>query len=471
MKKNIFKLFMLVFASVFLFSACSVDDNKVDTKEPVKKPLSFKIAVASDTHFFDPSLIVNDGKAFQDFLNTDRKLLAESNAILDNMFDQIIEKKPELLIIPGDLTKDGEKVSHLNFAQKLDRVKEAGIKVLVIPGNHDINNPNAHEFDGDNSSAVDHISPREFMEIYKEFGYDAEAQIEKGPKLSYLFEPLEGLWVIGIDACIYENNIEENYPRTGGKLDEEHVAWIVEKITEGRAQGKEVIAMMHHGLVEHFPKQGEIASDYIIPNYNTIAPRFAEAGLQFIFTGHSHAQDISSLTVGDKDIYDIQTGSSITYPCPFRMVNITEDLFCIKSHDILLNSEITNNKELREFAFDDINESIFGIINVALNSGGDSSSPINQMIGPAAEVLMTMDPSILQPFATEIYTNMCGGDEKGVLSSFIDPDTNEKVLTYDYAKAMLEHTSESFKQIFPLTDLITKDSGPSDNDFKVLLKK
>jgi len=41
----------------------------------------------------------------------------------------------EVLLIPGDLTKDGEKLSHLELVQKLEPIIEKGIQTFVIPGN------------------------------------------------------------------------------------------------------------------------------------------------------------------------------------------------------------------------------------------------------------------------------------------------------------------------------------------------
>ncbi len=76
-----------------------------------------KICVASDLHYFDPALLINDGPAFHQYIMDDRKLIKESSAIVKSLFKSIIEEKPDILLIPGDLTKDGELVSHQNLAQ------------------------------------------------------------------------------------------------------------------------------------------------------------------------------------------------------------------------------------------------------------------------------------------------------------------------------------------------------------------
>jgi 3',5'-cyclic AMP phosphodiesterase CpdA len=113
-----------------------------------------KIAVMSDIHYLDPSLMVNgaaDGAAFQTYLQYDPKLIAFSAPIFKEAVSEIVEAKPDILLIPGDLTKDGEQVSHNAVAIFLKQISDQGIKVFVIPGNHDINNPEAVAYDGNNS--------------------------------------------------------------------------------------------------------------------------------------------------------------------------------------------------------------------------------------------------------------------------------------------------------------------------------
>ena len=110
-----------------------------------------KIAVISDLHVMAPQLVVNDGTAFQKYLNQDRKMLHESPEILDTLINGILKLKPDLTLVTGDLTKDGELASHQLVAEKLQGLVDAGIQVLVVPGNHDINNPDAKTYDGDDT--------------------------------------------------------------------------------------------------------------------------------------------------------------------------------------------------------------------------------------------------------------------------------------------------------------------------------
>ena len=102
-----------------------------------------KMAVISDLHVMAPQLLVSEGKAFEEYLIKDRKMLRESAEILDTLMTDILDIKPHLVLVTGDLTKDGERASHQLVVSQLHRLVDAGIQVLVVPGNHDINNPDA----------------------------------------------------------------------------------------------------------------------------------------------------------------------------------------------------------------------------------------------------------------------------------------------------------------------------------------
>ena len=120
---------------------------------------NLKICVISDLHYFDSTLLINDGYAFQMYLAQDRKLLKESRAIMVSLFDSLIAEHPDIVLITGDLTKDGENICHQKIAAFLLKLKNANIKVFVTPGNHDINNPFSFSFDDDTVYSVPSITP------------------------------------------------------------------------------------------------------------------------------------------------------------------------------------------------------------------------------------------------------------------------------------------------------------------------
>ena len=73
--------------------------------EPAEED-ELKIAVLSDTHYLSPDMI-KDTADYTEHLNSDRKMFTESSAILEQMLETIREDQPDVLMISGDLTKDG----------------------------------------------------------------------------------------------------------------------------------------------------------------------------------------------------------------------------------------------------------------------------------------------------------------------------------------------------------------------------
>lgn len=284
-----------------------------------------KFAVFSDPHVYDSSL-GTEGDAFEWYLAQDRKLIRESEAILDATIDAILDDPQiQFVIVPGDLTKDGEKKNHHLFANKLKEIEKAGKQVYVIPGNHDINNPHAYRYVGDIEIPIPYVTPEKFKKIYKKCGYD-EALYQDPNSLSYVAEPVQGLWLIAMDSCIYDNNLSEGEPATGGEFKEETLEWILNKVQEGNTAGKQMIGMMHHGVVEHYLMQSELFAEYVVADWPNVSNQLAAAGLKVVFTGHYHANDVTSRNFPEeKYLIDVETGSLLTFPSAYRTVTLTPD--------------------------------------------------------------------------------------------------------------------------------------------------
>lgn len=82
-------------------------------------------------------------------------MFAESEAFLNALLDTVKKDDPDVLLISGDLTKDGEREGHEALAGILERFEEeTGAQVYITPGNHDLNNSNAMNFNTDSGEAV-----------------------------------------------------------------------------------------------------------------------------------------------------------------------------------------------------------------------------------------------------------------------------------------------------------------------------
>lgn len=356
------------------------------------------IFVMSDIHVMSPELLVKEGSAFDSYLASDRKLLAESVDIFNAVTDSVLARKPQLVLIPGDLTKDGEKLSHQIVAAKLKQLKDAGIQTLVIPGNHDINNPHACYFNEDNTEYAETVSRDEFAELYKDFGYGNNA-VRDPYSLSYAVEPLKDLVVIGIDACRYEDNTfvkagaEKDECVTAGRIKPETLEWITKQAEKARNSGKQVIAFMHHNLVEHFNMQASIASPYVVDDAADIRQTLMDAGIHTVFTGHFHIQDIAMDYNTEKtdSIYDISTGSTVTYPCPFRLVSLNGDNTIMNITSKLIKSVTINGTEQKNFgayARNKLAEGITPMVSSLVTDYWDViKAVINENLGDYAAIL------------------------------------------------------------------------------------
>lgn len=306
-----------------------------------------QMAVVSDVHVMAPSLLKKDGKAFEDYISQDRKMLRESTSLLNAFTDSILHSSVKFLLIPGDLTKDGELVSHRYLIDNcLSRLKNAGITVLVVPGNHDVNNPHAVEYEGNHKTRVATISRAEFAEMYKDYGY-GEAIARDTASLSYVYQLTPRLRILALDATESDqNDYNKDICITPGRLRPATLLFIKQQLADAKKQGMTVIGMMHHGLLQHWKYQNKMIPGYVIENNLKIASMMYDEGLHIMFTGHSHAQDITRY----KGVYDVETGSLVSYPSPYRLITLQGDKMNIKTHHINMINGYSGNMSFKEYS-------------------------------------------------------------------------------------------------------------------------
>lgn len=301
-----------------------------------------KIACISDTHYLSPDLI-KDTADFTEHLNSDRKMFAESDAFLTALLDTIKQDDPDVLLISGDLTKDGEKEGHEDLAEKLEEFRKEempDLHIYIAPGNHDLNNSNGMNFNTADGAAVPagRTSQQDYKNIYADLTYNDEtviatftpAQGNQGGGLSYAARPKDGFTVLSIDSARYsadntDSGMEEH--ETSGTISADLENWVLEQIVAAKKRGDTVIGLQHHGYIPHFSMEPDLLPMYLVNDYDRLSREFADAGMQYVFTGHMHANDIASITTENGNtLYDIETGSVVTYPSPSRSVTITRTI-------------------------------------------------------------------------------------------------------------------------------------------------
>ena len=308
MKKYILFFFILFF-SIHLQSCASGTE-------------SLRLGVIGDPHYLSEQLM-DDGKAVKDYVNMSGKDIRDVPLVLQQVLDDYLKSDIDILLIPGDITKDGEKQSHIDFRKKLQPLIDKGVRIYVIPGNHDINIPHPVKYEGDKTLPTENISPQEFAEIYADCGYTEQISRDTA-SLSYVAELDKKTWLLAIDACKYQDYKGNSI--SSGRILPETEKWITEVLAEARKQNIRVLGMMHHGLVEHIMMQSYFFKDYLVDDWSRLADLLADQGMKAIFTGHFHANDITEYKspAGNK-IYDIETGSLAAFAYPYRFVELTEN--------------------------------------------------------------------------------------------------------------------------------------------------
>ena len=281
-----------------------------------------RIIQATDVHYQSADA-EDDGAAFQLFVERcDGKVVKYLPQLLDAFMDQVIAEKPTALVLSGDITMNGEKINHKELAEKLHKVQDAGIPVLIIPGNHDINNPNAAVYFGDEKTSTDSVTPEEFYDIYHMYGYD-QAISRDSASLSYVYQLDERNRLLMLDSCQYEpKNLVE------GRIKAETLVWMDEQLKKAQEDGMQILPIAHHNLLA---QSRMYTTQCAMDNNGEVIDLLQKYKIPLFLSGHLHVQRIrkhkAEPGVAD-DAYGIQeivTDAISIPPCQYGILQWKAD--------------------------------------------------------------------------------------------------------------------------------------------------
>lgn len=265
-----------------------------------------RIVTATDLHYLAPSLTDNGPYFTQMIERGDGKVMACIEELTEAFLSQVIALRPDALILSGDLTFNGERESHEAMAQKLARVEAVGIPVLVLPGNHDLNNRSAARFEGDGYERVPGVSASEFAAIYDAFGFDG-ALSRDSASLSYTVQLTDSLRVLMVDANT------EDMPCC---IPKETLSWIARQLEAAQREGCRVLAVSHQNLLDH---SSAMSAGFTIDNADAVRALYADSPVICNLSGHMHIQHIAE---SEEGVWDIATSSLAVSPNAFGVLTL-----------------------------------------------------------------------------------------------------------------------------------------------------
>ena len=291
-------------------------------------PEGKRIVVLADPHVMAPELVEDPTNArYLYVMSQERKLLPQSYELFSAFLDSVRTLRPDLLLIVGDMTKDGERASNELVSGCLQQLADEGIPTLVIPGNHDMENIGSYVFTSEGLKKTETVSIDEFAAIYMNSGWGLGS--ERDPNsLTYACDILGGVRFIGIDDC---RTPSRGYTKVGdaeyGKVNPETLKWVLAQADKAAEEGKVVIAAIHHQLLQHYVGQERLMASAATEDGESIARQLADHGVRVVLTGHMHTPNVSRIKGYETEgvLTEISCPSIVTYPSQYRILTINDD--------------------------------------------------------------------------------------------------------------------------------------------------
>ncbi len=243
---------------------------------------NFRIMAASDLHYLSPQLMDYSGEFRKMCEAIQEPEMERIEEITDALLENVFREKPDLFLITGDLSYQGEKLSHIRMAEKLGKLVRAGIRVYVVPGNQDVENPFSMCWrpEGEKGcTPAESVSAPEFQQIYRQMGYDENdgCIISRAPdSLSYqvrLDKQGKELHFFMLDTTVRQSPQGRIAPGT--------LVWLEERL---KKMDDICLIAGHHPMLSDSPEREE----YTLQNSRELCQLMWNYQVPFYISGHLH---------------------------------------------------------------------------------------------------------------------------------------------------------------------------------------
>lgn len=364
------------------------------------------------------------------------RVFNESHTALHAALDDVKRQGIQHVVLLGDYSDDGQRITLASVRDLLtERAERDGIRFYALPGNHDIFGPEGrHQTKQFLNSQAQRIvvtskpkaeagakaSITDMPGMYcggypdgllpmKDFGYfrncrdlhwetpfgasDApsdrqyEVVSEDGGNrqllvdASYLVEPVPGVWLVMLDANVFEpKNGCEGRRDASAFVDSTNAGWngmirhkqfVFDWLTSvsrrAKDEGKKVLVFSHYPAIDPFDDQiGAEPRLFAGSNFAKRTPkpeaaqRLIEAGVDIHFSGHLHVNSQTSAEQDGKVLTNVAVPSLVAYPPAFKVVDLADNGIAIE--DVLFDGL-------------EMDQSILGAYRQECDLNGDAKAP------------------------------------------------------------------------------------------------
>lgn len=377
----------------------------------------FSLAVIADIHFHDiegdygvPGIDVGARsltlRTWAD-TRTSTRVFNESALAFEAALDAVVVRGIRHVVLLGDYTDDGQRQTTASIATRLAGYEERyGLRFYALPGNHDIFGPSGRhqakrflQADGSNilvTSDRAETAPGRVVnsDMYCEgyplgllpmaaFGYfrrpeylhwetpfeSSDSAVDRLYTVSslggentyslmdasYLVEPEAGLWLLMLDANVFEPR-DGDFPAGSEQAFIDSTAagwnamlrlkpfildWIADVAKRARHLGKTLLAFSHYPAIDPFddPTGAEQA---LFPQSNmtkrkpasAVAEALIAAGITVHFSGHLHVEGVTRHRSDRGDLVNVAVPSLVAFPPAFKHLKIDHNAVVVDTIDL-----------------------------------------------------------------------------------------------------------------------------------------
>lgn len=337
------------------------------------------------------------------------RLFNENYFAFRQALSNLVDDKVDMILISGDYTDDGQMLN-IQAINKLlkEYTQKYNIRFFLTNGNHEaVNSIDKHsgksDFINQKGEVVGVYSKLELAKtkqdivyplmqelgyesmfpIIKDYGFTAQStdlfystpfhamdyegyryikdsfnlsertysiRGEKYVDLTYLVEPIQGIWILSIDGNMYDKITETKYKNIsdGYSFIEERaylIHWINQVVIEAKKRGKKLISFGHYPILDFNNNLSSELSNLLgqgkfqlnrVPS-EEIQNLFLNTGMQIHFAGHMHINQHGVKELEQGKLWNIQVPSLAAFPPAYKVVNIDKNSIKIETtelHDV-----------------------------------------------------------------------------------------------------------------------------------------